>query len=177
MTAARRCVGLPPVLGAAPRVLVLGSMPGAESLRRWQYYAHPRNQLWPILGELVGAGRELPYARRLARLRAARIALWDVARTCLRDASADATIADVVPNDFVALLRKAPSIERVLCNGGKAFDMFTRLVLPGLEHASLARPAVRLPSTSAAHAARDYAAKLAAWRAALSAASRRLSGP
>ena len=62
-------------------VLVLGSMPGAASLARTEYYGHPRNAFWPIMGALFGAGPELPYAERTARLTAAGVQcelhLWD----------------------------------------------------------------------------------------------------
>ena len=60
------------------QVLILGSMPGEESLRQRQYYAFPRNAFWRIAGELFGFDPALSYARRLAALRRARVALWDV---------------------------------------------------------------------------------------------------
>jgi hypoxanthine-DNA glycosylase len=158
---------LPPVVGRAPRVLILGSMPGTESLRRQQYYAHPRNLLWDILGELVGAGRELDYVQRLRALVRARIALWDVAKSCRREASSDATITNVEPNDLPALLARHRTIARVCCNGSTAASMFSRLVLPGLGRRADRLDIVALPSTSPANASIPWPRKLAAWRAAV----------
>jgi len=167
-TAPRLRRSLRPVVGERPRVLILGSMPGEESLRRQQYYAHPQNQFWPILGVLTGASPELPYAQRLDRLQRAHVALWDVARVCRRHASSDATIRDAEANDIQGLLAAEPTIATVLCNGSTAHAMFLRLVLPRLE-----RPVriVGLPSTSPAHAALSRAQKTARWRRALTSAT------
>ena len=154
--------GFPPIEGAGARVLILGSMPSVESLRRTQYYGHPRNHFWPIMGELFGAGPDLPYAERVGKLTASGIAVWDVAHRCLRHASADASMADIEPNDIGGLLARQPDIRAVFCNGRKAEHLFAR-------HIELPDPGrVRvgyLPSTSPAHASRSLSAKLRAWRA------------
>ena len=156
-------ISFPPVADPDARALVLGSMPGERSLQAGEYYAHARNAFWPIMRELLGAGPDLPYARRLEKLKAAGIALWDVIAACERYGSLDADIvgSSVQANDFLAFFAVHRSIERIYFNGGAAEANFRRHVLPGLagKHLHLAR----LPSTSPAHAARGYGEKLAAW--------------
>lgn len=153
----------PPVATTGARLLILGSMPGEASLHAGQYYAHQRNAFWRIMGDLLGAGLELPYPERLERLKAAGIALWDVIAACERSGSLDADIvnASVKANDFGWLFATYPSIERIYFNGAAAETNFRRHVLPGLGGRPLRL--LRLPSTSPAHAARGYPEKLAAW--------------
>jgi hypoxanthine-DNA glycosylase len=157
----------PPIADGRSRVLVLGSMPGRESLRASQYYAHPRNAFWPILGELLGFGAELPYEARVRALRSAGIALWDVLHSCKRDGSLDASIeaASETANDFLAFFRAHPAIRTVFFNGAKAESAFERHVAAALAGRKLRYR--RLPSTSPAHAGMPVAKKLAAWRAVL----------
>lgn len=153
----------PPVADAAACRLILGSMPGRASLQADRYYAHPRNAFWRIMGDLLGAGPDLPYGERLEKLQAAGIALWDVIAACRRDGSLDADIVggSVAVNDFAAFFAAHPAISRVYFNGAAAEAAFRRRVLPGL--AGMPLQLFRLPSTSPAHAARSYAEKLAAW--------------
>ena len=161
---ADRLRGLPPVVDGRARVLVLGSMPGAESLRRQQYYAHPRNHFWPIVEDVFGVPRGLPYAERLERLADAGIGLWDVLGACTRHGSLDTGIEpdSIEVNDIPGLLARHPGIRGLLFNGLFAETVFRRRLaaVPGVS-------ARRLPSTSPANAARPYAEKLAAWREAL----------
>lgn len=154
----------PPVADAAARVLILGSMPGAESLRAGEYYAHPRNAFWRLMGDLVGASRELSYGKRIRRLRHSGIALWDVLAACVREGSLDAAIDEstIIANDLVTFLARHPRISHVYFNGSTAERCFLRHVQPALEPDRLRLQ--RLPSTSPAHAALGYAAKLRAWR-------------
>lgn len=153
----------PPVAAPDARRLILGSMPGEASLNAGQYYAHPRNAFWRIMGDLLGAGPALPYPARLARLTAAGIALWDVVADCERRGSLDAAIVreSVQANDFRHFFVEHPGIEQVFFNGTAAEKLFRRHVLPGLDGVPIELH--RLPSTSPAHAARGYADKLAAW--------------
>ena len=161
--------GFPPVEPRRARVLILGTLPSAESIRQGQYYAHPRNAFWPIMGELFGAGRELPYERRLRKLAARGVMLWDVLRAAHRPGSLDSAIHPRrrVPNALPDLVARHPELEAIFFNGGPAEALFRRHVA-GACGARLAElKLARLPSTSPAHAARTYAQKLAAWRRAL----------
>ena len=145
-------VGFPPIADAAARVLVLGSLPGVKSLEMGQYYAQPYNAFWRIMGELFGAGPELEYTARVARLRAHGVAVWDVLAAGEREGSLDSAIvrATIVVNDFNAFFEKHREIRAICFNGGTAAGLFTRKVLPSLapEWAALERHS--WPSTSPA---------------------------
>ena len=168
-----RAEGFPPVSRRDACVLMLGTLPGPESLRQRQYYAQSRNAFWRILGELVGAGPELPYSRRLEVLIEHRIALWDVCAAAERVGALDAAIrpASVVPNDFAAFFREHPAIELVCFNGQTAADLYRRRVIPGLPVEFAAIEQRVLPSTSPAHAAMAFERKLERWQMALTRAN------
>src|SRR5476649_454738 len=110
--------GLAPVLDRRTRILILGSFPGAASLAAQQYYAHPRNLLWPILSALTGEPlAQLPYEERLPRLLAHGFGLWDVLGACEREGSLDAAIRLPAANDFARLRELCPLLETVGFNG------------------------------------------------------------
>ena len=156
-----RLYSLAPVSRSDMRLLILGSFPGAASLRAQQYYAHPRNQFWPILGALLGLPLpELPYPERIHSLLSHRIGLWDVYASCRRDGSLDTAIRDAVPNDLGSLLVQAPELRLVIHNGAESARRMREIEALGL-------PALRFPSTSPANARFDLEAKLALWREAL----------
>ena len=161
--------GFAPVVGAAPRLLVLGSLPGEASLAAGEYYAHPRNAFWTIMGELLGAAPGLPYPARCARLAAAGIALWDVCAAARRPGSLDSAIDldSVQPNDFAGLFAQHPGIACIAFNGAKAAQLFRQRVQPSLVGVAARLPQRVLPSTSPANAGRSLQDKLDAWRAAL----------
>jgi TDG/mug DNA glycosylase family protein len=154
-----------PVADVSANTLILGSMPGIRSLDLQQYYGHPQNAFWRIMGELVGATPELPYANRLIALKQSKIALWDVLQFCERPGSLDSAIVNksVVPNDFAAFFAHHCQIDRVFFNGAKAEEMFSRHVLHKLNKNLLQQQYQRLPSTSPAHASMSFAEKLACW--------------
>ena len=148
----------PPIVDGRARVLVLGTLPGEESLRRREYYAHPRNLFWPIVFALFGAAEIAVYAERLAFVAAHRIALWDVCEIGEREASADATIRRERPNAIDQLLDEYRLIRAVAFNGTGARRLYDRHFPRRTDLSYLA-----LPSTSPAHARIDFAGKLARW--------------
>jgi hypoxanthine-DNA glycosylase len=154
-----------PIADENAEILILGSMPGQASLLAGQYYAHPQNSFWRILSELFSLDPAAPYDVRVRALRSARIAVWDVLRSCNREGSLDSTIeADAqIPNDFPAFFRAHPKISHVFFNGAKAEACFKRHVARRIGDACVRY--ARLPSTSPAHASMSFPEKLAAWRA------------
>jgi hypoxanthine-DNA glycosylase len=164
---AAKCVGFKAVARSDARVLILGTLPGAESLKRRQYYAKPQNSFWEIMGELVGATPDLPYAERKQRLTEHGIALWDVCAMAERKGSLDAAIRSPTPNDFAAFFKTHPDIELICFNGQAAEKLFRRYVTPRLPENVLCVPGLILPSTSPAHAGMPFEQKLAHWREAL----------
>jgi len=150
--------GLAPVLGPQTRLIVLGSFPSVASLAAQQYYAHPRNQFWPILGALWGLDlRALTYAERLAIVRERGLGIWDVYARCRRAGSLDAAIEDAELNDLTGLRGRAPALQALAHNGGESAR--TMRITRGL-----GLPVHRLPSTSPANASWSFDRKLGAWR-------------
>ena len=157
----------PPIVGNNPQLLILGSMPGGESLRKGQYYAHPRNLFWRVMGVLCGAGPELPYPARIEKVKAAGVALWDVLKHCEREGSLDSSIRPEteIPNELAVFLRTHSSIHLTAFNGQKAASTFERRVAPTLVDEVRDRVRfVTLPSTSPANAYRTWEQKLAVWQ-------------
>jgi len=153
--------GFPPIIDVDTETLILGSFPSEASLAAGQYYAHPRNQFWRLLGALLDEPlAETDYPARAARVLAHRVGIWDVLDACRRPGSLDADIRDARPNDFASLRRRAPRLRRILFNGGVAGRFAPKFAAAGFAIAVL-------PSSSPAHAARSFEQKLALWRTAL----------
>ncbi len=150
--------GLAPVIAPDTRILILGSFPGAASLAAQQYYAHPRNQFWKLVGALIGEDLySLPYADRLPRLLAHRFGLWDVLAACEREGSLDSAIRNPAANDFERLHRLCPELEIVGFNGQTSGKFAPQFATQGYR-------TVVLPSSSPAHMALNFEQKLATWR-------------
>lgn len=116
----------PPIEDGHLEILILGSLPGDESIRRGQYYAHPRNRFWPLMAKLLGKPLPDDYAERTEMLLSAYIGLWDVAHSAIRKGSADIQICDEEPNDIRSLIERNPRLHTIAFNGRKAEAMFRK---------------------------------------------------
>ncbi|WP_308637270.1 DNA-deoxyinosine glycosylase [Paenibacillus silvisoli] len=159
-----RVHSFPPEIGAGARVLVLGSMPGAESLAKQQYYANARNHLWRVVYGLFGLTPDEEYEDRLAFAKARGIALWDTIASCQREGSLDANIREELPNDIPGLLAEYPSVRCIACNGTKSYDTFRKNFGSLLEQHGITL--LKLPSTSPipTPAMRTTEDRIEAWR-------------
>ena len=150
--------GLDPVYDAHTRVLVLGSFPGVRSLQMQQYYAHPQNQFWRILGLLWRIDLPaMPYAARCHVALQRGLGIWDVYAQCHRPGSLDSAICNATVNDFAALARQCPRLQAIVHNGGESWKHHRHTAALGL-------PVHKLPSTSPANASWSLERKLLAWR-------------
>jgi TDG/mug DNA glycosylase family protein len=147
--------------------MVLGSMPGAVSLAKGEYYAHPQNRFWRVMQEIVPVPASASYLERITMLTNAGVGLWDVLHSCERADSLDASIVAPTeePNDFEQLLRAQPRIELFAFNGRKAASIFQRHVHLASGFESVAQ--MLLPSTSPANASVRSPELVERWRAIL----------
>jgi len=151
-----------PIVDRSSKVLILGTLPGPESLRLEQYYAYTNNQFWMILYDVFGESEAgASYPEKLSFLHKNGIALWDVFYSAERQGALDADIKNEVPNDIPGLIRAYPNITRILLNGRKAEKSF-HIFCP-----DVCISAVYVPSTSPAYAKMSLEAKARAWRGAL----------
>ncbi len=156
--------GLPPLLAANTRLVVLGSFPSVASLRAQQYYGHPQNQFWKIMATLLSPNvaeiLTMPYAERAQWLLAQGVGLWDVYAVCDREGSLDSHIKNAQPNDLQSLCTRCPALVAFAHNGAESF-----------KHAKLTQalglPAYSLPSTSPANASWSFERKLEKWQSVL----------
>lgn len=137
-----------PVANERCRILILGSIPGKESLRKHQYYGHAQNAFWRLMSALLHEPFSEDYEERLDMLLHHNIALWDVIKSCERESSLDAHIKNAVVNDFESFFAVHPQIRHVFLNGQKAYNTFARYA--GFQFSGITFE--RLGSTSPAHA-------------------------
>ena len=150
----------PPVIRPDTRLLVLGSLPGAVSLAKQRYYAHPQNLFWRLIGAVIERDLvALDYEARLEALLDGRVGLGDTVAAATRKGSLDADIRLHEASDIATLAATLPELRAVAFNGGKSASIGRRQ-LAGTDLAL-----IDLPSSSPAYASLPFARKREAWLA------------
>lgn len=144
------CKSFKPSIDNESKILILGSMPGIKSLEEQQYYAHPQNRFWKVMGNICNEPKlsELDYETKLKTLLNNNIALWDTIKSCKREGSLDSDIQNEKPNDIRKLLKTYPNIETICLNGNKSYSAFKKYFPILFEKYACHR----MPSTSPANA-------------------------
>ena len=148
---------IPPVFNKRSRVLILGSFPSVKSRETEFFYGHPQNRFWKVIAALCGAPVPETVAQKKELLLRNGIALWDVIAVCSVDGSADSSIKNAVPNDISSLLSET-NIKHIFLNGKTAEKYYNRYIKSAVDI-----PALCLPSTSPANAAKNLDALVEDW--------------
>jgi hypoxanthine-DNA glycosylase len=154
--------GLPPLLDTQTRIVILGSFPGVRSLQIQQYYAHPQNQFWKLVFNVISDATAIKYYPESYEYNSKLIlqhgiGLWDVYTACERKGSLDSAIKHAQCNDFTSLRSCCPQLQAIAHNGGESYQHAKHTMTLGL-------PVHKLPSSSAAHASWSFERKLTVWR-------------
>jgi hypoxanthine-DNA glycosylase len=153
----KTATGFPPVVDAGIKTLILGSFPSRASLGKAQYYGHPQNHFWRLVGAVIGEPLpEMDYQQRLRTLLKHRIGLWDIIGTCKREGSLDSNIRNPGHNDYARVTNVAKKLRRVCFNGKTAGKLEPLFIEWGYE-------TVVLSSSSPANTMR-FEEKLKQWR-------------
>lgn len=119
--------GLNPIIDKDSKILILGTLPGDESIKNNEYYTNRKNQFWEILSSIFNKDLvNLEYKEKIAFLSENHIALWDVYESAERNNSDDKNIKNGKINDFKKFLTEYSNIEKILVVGDKAQKAFEK---------------------------------------------------
>ena len=157
------CKSFKPSIDNNSTILILGSMPGVKSLEEQQYYAHPQNRFWKVMGAICNVPNlyELDYDLKLKTLLNNKIALWDTIKSCKRYGSLDSDIRNETPNDIKNLLKKYHNVKTICLNGNKSYSAFKKYFPDLLEKYDC----YKMPSTSPANAGYNLKMLINEWSA------------
>ncbi|MCR1898618.1 DNA-deoxyinosine glycosylase [Irregularibacter muris] len=153
--------GFLPIIDNNSEILILGTMPGGESLKKQEYYAYGRNQFWKIIFSLLKGQATDDYEEKKKILLESHIGVWDVLKSCDRKGSLDVNIKNPQSNNFKLLFEQYPKIKQIYFNGKTAEKLYRKLVARDTEEYNI--ELIGLPSTSPANAI-SFEKKLEAWK-------------
>jgi len=152
--------GFAPLIDGTCTILVLGSLPGTQSIEKQQYYGNPHNRFWHYIFKTFDESPTDDYEQKLKLALKHHIAIWDVIKSANRNGSSDSKIKNAIPNDIPTLLAQNNNIRKIIFNGSFACEAYIRYFgTPPI-------PYIKLLSTSPACAGRDNE-KLKQWQTAL----------
>ena len=149
----------PSISNQNSKILILGTMPGVQSLALNQYYGHQRNAFWKLLFTIFEEPFSTDYEVKKNLVLQHNVAVWDVLQACVREGSLDSAIEQEVPNDFTSFLKAHPNIKHIFFNGQKAAAFFKRYCTVSDQY-----KLITLPSTSPANAGISFEQKLKEWQ-------------
>lgn len=149
-----------PWINAQTKIVIVGTMPSVKSLEKNMYYAHPQNNFWRFISDILNEGKDVQNRREF--LLSHSIGLWDAISSCERKGSNDSNIRGQNYNDFHVY----PQIKYYFFNGQKAFQFFQK------HNADLLKTDnyFVLPSTSPANASMKKEEKHKRWHEAFKSA-------
>ena len=155
-------VSFDPILPANPKIFILGTMPGKESLRKQQYYANNRNSFWKIIYELTETVFSENYAERMDVLKRNHIAVWDICQFGERKTSVASDLKNEEPNPINEVIEMFPSVKQILFNGKKAEKLYRNYFseIENIQYKTVL-------STSPANARFSFREKLNNWKTAM----------
>lgn len=129
-----RKYGFEPIVSSNTEILVIGTLPGGESLRKGQYYADYDNLFWDIIIRVLDENwnnyllvqEELGYRERCDFLLKKKIGLWDVLASAERESSSDNKIRNPEYNEFASFFENHKKIDKLIFNGKKSYIFFKK---------------------------------------------------
>lgn len=152
--------GFPPIIAAAPRAMILGSMPSAVSLEKQEYYGFAHNRFWKIMAQAFAMPIDT-YEQKQHIILSHHLILWDVIGECEREGSLDSAIHKEKINPIDSLVQRYPELSLVICNGRKSYMLYQK----HFHHLPI--QSIYLPSTSNANRSLKEQELFARWLAVL----------
>lgn len=144
-----------------PKILILGTLPSEESIKKQEYYSNTKNQFWFIISN-VFENQTIEfnnYNEKVSFLKKHHIVLWDVLKSAEREGSLDKNIKNVIYNDLDTYI-KEHKIHKILLNGGKATKLFKKYIKSN----RLNLKYISLTSTSNANTRYTVKTKINIWK-------------
>nr|WP_315248174.1 DNA-deoxyinosine glycosylase [uncultured Flavobacterium sp.] len=149
---------LHPLVDDSSRILILGTMPGDQSIAKQQYYGNKGNHFWRILFTVFNENYSESYDDRKAFLKKHKIALWNVLASCIREGSSDSKISNEAINDFTNFHIQYPNIKNVFFESKSAAKFYHKYLQSQTDISYHI-----LPSTSGLNAGLSFSQKVEMW--------------